>query len=89
MVASSKEREALLARFAGAAPAGQERPIRSVRRPLRARDVDGRDRAARARRRAHPAVGGISEGLGNELRSWVGRPTALTHAHAAERAVGR
>ena len=55
----TKEREALLAGAARRAAARQERPLRPVRRPLRARDPDAGDRAAHARRRAHPAVGGV------------------------------
>ena len=73
-VAGSKEREALLERFAGAATAGQARPIRSVRRPLRPRDVDGRDRAARAGRRDILPSAEFQRELGNELAAgWAAR----------------
>ena len=55
----ANEREALLAALLDGAVARQERPLRPVRRALRARDTDAGDRAAHARRRAHPAVGGV------------------------------
>src|SRR6185503_1492532 len=69
--------------------ARQERPLRPVRRPLRARNVDAGARAADARRRAHPAVGRVPSGararaqvLGRAAYGADGRATL-------ERALGR
>ena len=64
------------------------RPLRPVRRPLRARDAVRRLREARSRHEAASARGGIPGRAHARAASWVGRPTALTHAPKLSKAWG-
>ena len=67
---------------AGGDVPGRARPVRPVRRPLRARDAGARARAARARRARHPAATRSSRpSSSRELRD-LGRPADGADARA-------
>ena len=55
-------------------------PLRPLRRSLRAGDADPRARSPRGRHPRAPAPRRFQAQLGAELKTWVGRPTALTFA---------